>query len=62
MIDTRFTDNLDGSREFTCSECGSRVLQAVSDGFDFPVCFECRWFEERPQIPAEVRERLRGAN
>lgn len=52
-----FKDNPDGSREFVCSECDAPVLQAVSDGFDFPVCKVCRWFGERPQIPKEVRAR-----
>lgn len=40
--------NADGSVQFTCSECGNDVFQAVDDGFDFPVCVECRWFGERP--------------
>lgn len=55
-----FKDNPDGSREFVCSDCGSSVLQAVNDGFDFPVCWLCRYFSEHPQIPAEVRDRITG--
>lgn len=39
-----FQNNADGSREFTCTSCGTHVIQCVSDGFDFPVCSICRWF------------------
>jgi len=31
------------------------VFCAVDDGFEFPVCMECRWFGERPQIKRPVR-------
>jgi hypothetical protein len=55
-----FKNNPDASREFTCTGCGFRVYQAVAD-FDFPVCVTCRWFDERPQIPAEVKARFTGA-
>jgi hypothetical protein len=50
-------ENADGSREFTCTSCGDRVIQMISDGYDFPVCSICRWFDERPQIPQEVKLR-----
>lgn len=43
----------DGSVEFICSECESHVFCAVDDGFDFPICMECRWFGERPQVPRQ---------
>lgn len=55
-----FQDNADGSREFDCTGCDMHVVQAVSDGFDFPVCCLCRWFDERPHIPAEVKGRVLG--
>lgn len=42
--------NADGSVEFACMECGAYVFCAVDDGFELPVCKECRWFGERPQI------------
>jgi hypothetical protein len=42
--------NADGSVEFVCTDCGADVFCAVDDGFDFPVCFECRFFGERPQL------------
>lgn len=54
-----FTDNADGSREFDCSGCGMHVIQAMPD-FDFPVCVTCRWFDERPQIPSDVKNRFLG--
>ncbi|UPJ65258.1 hypothetical protein [Bradyrhizobium sp. 191] len=44
------THNADGSIEFNCAGCGQHVFQAVDDGFGFPACFECRWFDEHPQI------------
>lgn len=56
MMTLPFQNNPDGSREFTCTGCGHRVYQAFSDGFDFPVCVICRWFDHRPQIPAHVRD------
>lgn len=48
-----------GGRSFTCTGCGYTVYQAVAD-FDFPVCVTCRWFDERPQIPVEVKARCLG--
>jgi hypothetical protein len=47
--------NADGSVEFVCTDCRMNVLCAVDDGFEFPVCMECRWFGERPQIKRPVR-------
>lgn len=44
------THNADGSIEFKCAGCGQPVFQAVDDGFGFPACFECRWFDEHPQL------------
>lgn len=55
-----FTENTDGSREFDCTGCGMHIIQAMSDGFDFPVCITCRWFDERPQIPASVKQGFLG--
>ena len=60
MTVSPFQNNPDGSREFNCTSCGTRVVQCVSDGFDFPVCAICRWFDERPQIPLEVKLRCLG--
>lgn len=47
-----------GGFAFTCTDCNVTVLAAVSDGF--PVCLTCRWLNERPSIPAEIRDRIRG--
>ncbi len=47
--------NADGSIEFFCNDCGLHVFCAVDDGFEFPVCMECRWFGERPQIKRPLR-------
>lgn len=55
-----FTDNADGSREFDCTDCGVHVFQVISDGFDFPVCHICRFIQERPQMPEEIKALLRG--
>lgn len=49
---------LGGGVAFTCTGCGYVVIAAVSDGF--PTCSVCRWLDERPQIPKEVRDRIRG--
>jgi hypothetical protein len=48
----------DGGAVFTCTGCGYVIIAAVTDGF--PTCSVCRWLDERPQIPAEVRDRIRG--
>lgn len=42
--------NADGSVEFRCVGCGVDVFCAVDDGFDFPACTECRWFDAHPQV------------
>ncbi|MGY3393411.1 hypothetical protein ACVWW6_006002 [Bradyrhizobium sp. USDA 3311] len=55
-----FTDNADGTREFTCTDCGTLVIQVISDDFDFPVCHICRFIGERPQMPEWVKALLRG--
>lgn len=47
-----------GGFVFTCTSCGFQVYTLIHDGF--PVCLTCRWFDERPQIPREVRERIQG--
>lgn len=48
-----------GGREFICTGCGCLVVQLIPD-FDFPVCVTCRWFDERPQIPAAIKARFSG--
>ena len=48
-----------GGREFTCTSCGENVIELIP-AFDFPVCAICRWFDERPQIPKEVKKRCLG--
>lgn len=45
------THNADGSIEFCCAGCGQHVFMAIDDGFGFPACFECRWFEQHPKHP-----------
>jgi hypothetical protein len=47
-----------GGAIFTCSGCGATVYCPVPDGY--AVCALCRWLDERPQIPKEVRDRSRG--
>lgn len=47
--------NPDGSIEFTCDGCESRVFCAVDDGFGFPVCMECRFYGERPHVARPLR-------
>lgn len=46
------THNADGSIEFTCAGCRQQIFQAVDDGFGFPACFECRWFDDARAEPA----------
>lgn len=48
------------AREFVCTSCGYNIWQAIDDEFDFPVCCVCRWLDERPQIPIEVRNRIKN--
>jgi hypothetical protein len=60
MVDIFALPKRDGSREFTCTDCGARVYQAIGAGFDYPVCMLCRWLGERPQIDAATQARLRG--
>jgi hypothetical protein len=50
--------NRNGGFVFTCTGCGFDIRTAVWDGF--PVCLTCRWFDERPQIPRKVRDRVCG--
>ena len=40
----------DGTVEFTCTDCGAHVFQALDDGYDEPVCAVCRWYGERPWL------------
>lgn len=46
--------NADGSIEFVCTGCGMNVFCAVDDGFEFPVCMECCFFGEHPQLKRPV--------
>lgn len=46
----------DGGYVFECTSCHYTVHTAEHDGY--PVCLTCRWFDERPQIPREVRDRI----
>lgn len=48
----------DGSAIFTCTGCDMTVFVPIAD--EFLVCALCRWLDERPQIPADVRDRIRG--
>lgn len=50
--------NANGGFRFICTGCDAEVLTPIHDGF--PVCAVCRWLDERPQIPADVRDRIRG--
>lgn len=50
----------DGSREFTCIDCGINTVCIVDDGFDADFCAMCRWIGERPWLDQEVIDRLRG--
>lgn len=47
--------NADGSVEFVCAGCGSQVFCAVDDGFELPVCNECRFFGTVKLLPGERR-------
>lgn len=50
--------NADGGFVFNCKDCGCSVLTLIHDGV--PLCALCRWLDDRPQIPKEIRERLRA--
>src|SRR5215831_5990374 len=41
---------------FQCTSCGWEIHNLDWDGF--PVCLECRWFDERPFIPKDIRKRI----
>lgn len=47
----------DGSVTFVCTECDCLTLLPVDDGFDFPVCYMCRWFDGRPWLTEHLRGR-----
>src|SRR5215831_8561313 len=45
---------------FQCTSCGWEIHNLDWDGF--PVCLECRWFDERPHIPKDIRRRIQDGS
>lgn len=50
----------DGTAHFTCTGCGADVHRFGGGVFDYPICAECQFIGEHPQLTDEIKALLRG--
>jgi hypothetical protein len=48
-----------GDVVFTCEDCG-RLIMALGYHDDVPVCGICRYIRAFPEMPEEIKAKLRG--